>query len=238
MPEQRSWWPWCRWAPGALAETPRPQTLTAEGRGSVMITPDVASLTVSVSRSAPTSAPALSATNRTVRAIVTAVRGVGVPASAIQTESVHTSCSRVRVGAKGHKRLIVRCSSSQSVSITSGASTAGRVTVAATGAVASNIDGPNFTFANPSAGEIPAEKAAITDARHQAKAAAAQLGCVITGGQSIDLTPQSSASASAGSTAAPSTGGPSTPTTVRPGRQEVDATVAVVFTIAPAGPAS
>jgi uncharacterized protein YggE len=60
-------------APAALADTPTPGTLSAEGQGSVMVTPDQASLSVSVTRSAATSAVALSAANGRVDAIVSAV---------------------------------------------------------------------------------------------------------------------------------------------------------------------
>jgi uncharacterized protein YggE len=109
---------------------------------------------------------------------------------------------------------------------------------AATHAGASTINGPDFSFANPSAGQIAAEKAAITDARSQANAAAAQLGDTVTGVQSISLNPQSGVVAPVAAQGAPTaTGAPSTPKTVHPGAQEVDATVAVVFTIAPVTPA-
>ena len=229
---------WLSFAPAALGATSTPQTLSVEGQGSVMITPDQASLSVSVTRSAPTSAPALSATNRTVNAIVQAVGSVGVPASAIQTGSINTNCARIRVGPKGHKHRIQRCTASESLSITSTAAIVGRVVDAATHAGASSIDGPNFSFANPSAGEVAAEHAAITDARNQATAAADQLGYTVTGVQSISLNPQSGGVASSGSSSPPvRKRGPSTPTTVHPGAQEVDATVAVVFTIAPAATA-
>jgi uncharacterized protein YggE len=222
-------------APAALADTSTPATLTVDGQGSVMIRPDVASLSLSVTRFAPTSAPALSAANGRVEAIVDAVRGVGVPASGIQTESVNTSCGRIRVGPKGHKHVIRRCTASETVSITSTAAIVGRVIDAATHAGANRINGPDFSFANPSAGEVAAENAAITDAEHQADAAAAQLGDTVTGVQSIALNPQSGVVVAPGRT---STGAPSTPTTVHPGVQEVDATVAVVFTIAPVTPAN
>jgi uncharacterized protein YggE len=225
-------------APAALADTSTPATpatLTVDGQGSVMITPDVASLSLSVTRFAPTSAPALSAANGRVEAIVDAVRGVGVPASGIQTESVNTSCGRIRVGPKGHKHVIRRCTASETVSITSTAAIVGRVIDAATHAGANRINGPDFSFATPSAGEVAAENAAITDAEHQADAAAAQLGDTVTGVQSIALNPQSGVVVAPGRT---STGAPSTPTTVHPGVQEVDATVAVVFTIAPVTPAN
>jgi uncharacterized protein YggE len=222
-------------APAALADTSTPGTLTVDGQGSVMVTPDVASLSLSVMRSAPVSASALSAANHRVDAIVGAVRGLGVPASGIQTESINTSCGGVRVGPKGHKRLIRRCTASESLSITSTAAIVGRVIDAATAAGANSIDGPNFSFSNPSAGEVAAENAAIADAQTQANAAAAQLGYTVTGVQSISLNPQSGVVVAPGSVATPTaTAAPSTPTTVQPGAQEVDATVAVVFTIAPA----
>jgi hypothetical protein len=122
------------------------------------------------------------------------------------------------------------------LSITSAAAIVGRVIDAATHAGATMINGPDYSFANPSAGEIAAQKAAITDARSQADAAATQLGDAVTGVQSINLNPQSGVVAPV---AAPpnATAAPSTPTTVHPGAQEVDATVAVVFTIAPITPA-
>ena len=222
-------------APAALADTSTPGTLTVNGQGSVMITPDVASLSLSVTRSAATAAPALSAANQRVDAIVRAVRGLGVPASGIQTDSINTNCGKIRVGPKGHKHVIRRCTANESLSITSPAAIVGRVIDAATHAGATTINGPDFSFSDPSAGEIAAEKAAITDARNQANAAAAQLGDMVTGVQSINLNPQSGVVAP-GAASAPSRGsaGGSTPTTVHPGAEEVDATVAVVFTIAPA----
>jgi uncharacterized protein len=225
-------------APAALADTSTPGTLTVDGQGSVMVTPDVASVSLSVTRSAATSGPALSAVNRRVDAIVRAVRGLGVPASGIQTESVNTTCGRFRVGPKGHQPRVRRCRASESLSITSAAGIVGRMIDAATRAGATTINGPDFSFADPSAGEIAAQKAAIADARRQANAAAAQLGYMVTGVQSISLNPQSGIAApSAGGAPSAATGAPSTQTTVHPGAQEVDATVAVVFTIAPAASA-
>jgi uncharacterized protein len=219
-------------APAALADTSTSGTLTVDGQGSVMIRPDVASLSLSVTHSAPASAPALSSVNRRVDAIVHAVSGLGVPASGIQTESVNTSCARIRIGPKGHKHRIRRCTANESLSITSTVAIVGSVIDAATHAGASSINGPDFSFSNPSAGEVAAEKAAITDAKTQANSAAAQLGDAVTGVQSLSLNPQSTVTAGP---AAPvrATGAPSAPTTIHPGAQEVDATVAVVFTIAP-----
>jgi uncharacterized protein YggE len=222
-------------APAALGATSTPGTLTVDGQGSVMIVPDTASLSLSVSHAAPTSARALSTVDRRVDAIVRAVRAVGVPASAIQTESVNTSCGTIRIGPKDHKRAIRRCTASESLTITSTAAIVGQVIDASTRAGASGISGPSFSFADPSAGEVAAEHAAIVDARNQANAAATQLGDTVTGVQSISLNPQTPVAMS-GTAAAPTAGRtPSPTTTLHPGAEEVNATVAVVFTIAPAG---
>jgi uncharacterized protein len=222
-------------APGALADTTTPNTLSVNGNGSVMVTPDVASLSISVTRFASTAPPALAAANRTTNAIVSAVKAVGVPSSGIQTDGVSTRCGRVKVGPKGHRHRIRRCTANESISVTSTAAIVGRVIDAAIHAGANNINGPDFSFSNPSAGEIAAENVAITDARNQANAAAAQLGYTVTGVQSIAINPQSgvSASGSAASSAPSRTKAP-VPTRIHPGAEEVDATVAVVFTIAPA----
>lgn len=222
-------------APGALADTSTPGTLSVDGQGSVMVTPDQASLSVSVTRSASTSAPALSAANQRVNAIVAAARGLGVPAAQIQTESVSTSCSRVKVGPVGHRHLVRRCAADESLSITTTTALVGSVIDAATHAGASSVDGPDFTFSDPSTGEIAAEHAAIDDARAQANAAAAQLGDTVTGVQWVAINPQSGVTAASGSTAVPQKNATTTtPTTVHPGAQAVSATVAVTFTIAPA----
>ena len=220
-------------APAALADTPAPGTLSVNGEGSVMVTPDQGSLSVSVTRSAATSAPALSAANRRIDAIVAAARSLGVPIAQIQTDSVNTSCSRVKVGSSGHRHLVRRCVASESVQITTTTALLGPVIDAATHAGASSIDGPDFSFSDPSAGEIAADRAAITDARTQADATAAQLGYTVTGVQSVELNPQSSLEVAGSSASSTSSAAPSTPTTVHPGAQEVSATAAVTFTIAP-----
>lgn len=229
-------------APAALGDTTTsdassPATLSVSGSGSVMVTPDLATLTISVGRSAASSRVALSKANARVDRIIAAIRALGVPASGIQTESISTTPGSRRVGPKGHRRRIARYTASESLSITSSAAIVGGVIDAATGAGANSIDGPSFSFSDPSAGEIAAENAAIADATQQADAAAAQLGDTVTGVQSVALNPESNVvppTSSSGSASAPTASAPSTPTTIHPGQQEVDATVAVVYTIAPA----
>jgi uncharacterized protein len=221
-------------APVAIADNATPSTLSVDGSGSVMVTPDVASLSVSVARSAPRSAAALSAANRRVGAIVAAVRAAGVPKAGIQTNSIDVSGQTVRVGPRRHRRRVRRYTATESLSITSRTSIVGRVIDAATRAGADSINGPDFSFSDPSAGAVAATNAALADARRRANAAAASLGYHVTGVQSVNLNPQSTvvSPVSAGGAAPGATSAPTTPTKIHPGAVEVDATVAIVYTIA------
>jgi hypothetical protein len=223
-------------APAAAADTSTPSTLHVVGSGSVMVTPDVASLSVSVTRSAAKSPAALSATNLRIHAIVTAIRALGVPAAGIETDSVDVSRQTIRVGPRHHKRRIRRYVASESLSVTAGTSNVGRVIDAATRAGATSVNGPDFSFSDPSAGAVAATNAAIADARRRADTAAGDLGYTVTGVQSVDLDPGSGpVLPSSGASGSPPTSGKSTtPTTIHPGQTEVDATVDVVFTIGPA----
>lgn len=222
-------------APTAFADATAPPSLSGNGSGSVTVTPDVASLTVGVTRSAPTSSAALSAANRRVDAIVSAVRAVGVPTSGIETNLVDVSRRTVRIGARKHRRSVRRFIATESLSITTTAALAGQVIDVTVRARADSVNGPSFSFSDPSAGMVAATNAALADARRRAAAAAASLGYAVTGVQSVNLDPQSEVLAPGSASApAPVAARPPTPTTVHPGAQEVDATVTVVFTIAPA----
>jgi uncharacterized protein len=222
-------------ASAAVADASTPSTLSVNGSGSVMVTPDVASLSVSVARSAAKSSAALSAANLRVGVIVAAVRAAGVPRVGIQTDSIDVSAGTVRVGPHKHQHRVRRYTATESLSITSTTSIVGRVIDVATRAGADSIDGPDFSFSDPSAGVVAATNAALADARRRANAAAATLGYSVTGVQSVDLNPQSTVvlPVSAGGTAPGATSTPTTPTNIHPGAEEVDATVAIVYTIAP-----
>jgi uncharacterized protein YggE len=223
-------------APAALADSSTPTTLSVNGTGSVMVTPDVASLSVTVARTAAKSAEALSAANLRTHAIVAAVEKLGVPARGVQTESIDVSRRTIRVGPRNHKHKIRRYTATESLSVTSTTALVGRVIDAATSAGATSLDGPNFSFSDPSAGTVAATNAALADARKRADAAAKTLGYTVTGVQSVNLDPGSGDvfPGSSGSSSAPQASKVTTPTTIHPGAQEVDASVAVVYTIAPA----
>lgn len=224
-------------ATGATGTTGSQATLLVQGNGSTFVAPDVAQMNVDVMQHASTSKAALSEDNARVDAIVAAIKALGVPASGIQTQSINVSPNVRHVGPKGHKRRVKTYVADESLSVTTTTALVGSVIDTATAKGATSIDGPNFSFSNPSAGTIAATNAALTDARQRADAAATTLGYVVTGVQSVNLDPESgtvAAPTAAASAPAAPVRTKSTPTTVNPGTQEVDAQVIVVYTIGPA----
>ena len=212
-----------------------PATLPVEAEGQVNVVPDLASLNVTVNRSATTSRAALSAANARTDLITRAIRALGVPSSGIQTQSVNVSNTSHKAGPKHNRHLVRRFTATESLSVTSAATLAGAVIDAATHNGASSANGLSFSFSNPAAGQIAANSAALANAKQQANAAAATLGYTVTGVQSVDLNPQSGVVTPGTSESAPASApkGAPTPTTVNPGVQQVDAEVEVVYTIAP-----
>src|SRR5579884_1707129 len=162
-------------APAVADSTP--QTLSVVGNGTVFVTPDVADLSVSVTRKATSSRRALSEANRTTDAIVSAIEALGVVPTDVQTQGVNVSSFTHK-----HRK---RWEADESVSVhLTNVKLVGPVIDASTHAGASNVDGPNFSFSTPSAGVEAANRAAISDAQAQANDAAAAIGYKVTGVQS------------------------------------------------------
>lgn len=106
-------------APAALADDTTPATLSVDGTAAVYVTPDLASLSLSVTRSAPTAAAALSALDRRVDAILGAVRALGVPAGGFTTNSITDTASSVLEGPRKHRRRVRFYRATESLSISS-----------------------------------------------------------------------------------------------------------------------
>ena len=175
-------------ASSAAVADPAAQTMSVTGAGSVFVTPDVADLSVSVSRAGSSSRRALSAVNRATRAVVHAIRVLGIPAADIQTQGVSVSSTLKPIGLHGRRHRKWTASESLSIRVTK-IKLLGRVIDRATNAGASGIDGPTFSFGDPSAGKTRATRAAIADARRRADDAAAAIGYRVTGVQSVQLDP-------------------------------------------------
>lgn len=209
-------------------------TLSVTGTGRTFVTPDLATVYVGIHRSAPRASAARAAPNRVAGAVVAGIKRVGVPDAGIQSTDVSLSRVRVLVERRGHRHRVVRYFAADSLRVRAVAvSRAGLVIDAATRAGADEIGGPDFSFSDPSAGAREATRAALAAARARADDAAARLGYVVSGVRSVDLDPGQGlfVTADSGSSShAPAAG--SAPTIVKPGRQEVDASVRVVYRIA------
>jgi len=204
-------------------------TLSVVGQGSAFATPDTADISASVRHTAPTANAARDEVARRTNALLAALDRLGVPRSDITTTSVGVSR---QFNKKQRPKVTFRAFSSLSIHLTD-VTKAGPALDALTAAGATDVDGPNFSFSNPSAGRPEAEAAALADARSRADAAAAAVGLRVIGVQAIDLNPgegigplaRSGADVSS-TTAAPA---PEAPTPVQNGRQQVTASVAVVY---------
>jgi uncharacterized protein YggE len=208
-----------------------PATLAIDGTGVALVTPDVATMSIEVRSSASTRQRARLHANQRTRHVLSALAAKGIPRGKITTTGVSLSRTKNRK----HK-TVYNARNAIDVRIMDVAKV-GPVVDAVTRAGADGIDGPFFSFSDPSAGRAEATRLALADARRRADDAAAAAGQRVTGIRSIVIDPAeppASASASAGlaKTSAPAFTD-AEPTQVSPGRQEVSATVEVIYTIAP-----
>jgi uncharacterized protein YggE len=219
---------WVGLSADATAQQPATApTLAAVGEGHVLRTPDQAQLYVTVLKLRTTSAAARGAANRELARIRRTLRAHGVPAGAVQTNAVGVSRERVR--RRGRPTRTRYRAFTQLQLRTTDVPHLGALFDALAAAGADDVSGPDFSFSDPSGAQIVATRRALADARRRADDAAGQLGSHVTGIASVDLAPSDGTgvgnSAGSGSSAA---GG----TRLSPGRQEISATVRVVYTLA------
>lgn len=224
----------------ALAATPAAAiaedqaTLALDGHGTAFVVPDVATLSVQVRSGSAVRVTARSRADARTRSVLAALAGQGVGRAAITTTGITLTRTQV-----ARRKVFYSATNAIQVRLTDVAKV-GPVTDAVTRAGADSVDGPSFELSDPSAGRAEATRNALADARRRADDGAAAAGQKVTGIRSIVIDPDSGpASASGGSSSAkasapaPQAGAVPAPTPVSAGRQEVDATVEVVYTIAP-----
>jgi len=215
--------------PSAARAADGSATLAINGAGTALVAPDVASMSVGVRATAATRQGARTKANTRARRVLAALAAQGVPRAEITTTGISLSRRRTR----SHKVVFV-AENSASIRLTTVAKV-GPVIDAVTRAGADGIDGPYFSSSDPSAGRAEATRLALADARRRADDAAAAVGQRVTGIRSIVVDPESGPALTSGNDAAmsPAVARPKEGTVVNVGRQEVTATVEVVYTIAP-----
>lgn len=205
-----------------------PATLAIAGNGVALVAPDVAQLSIGVRATASTRQGARTKANATMRRVLAALAAQGVPRAEVTTTGIVLSRRRTRT-----RTIVFVADNDASVRLTSIAKL-GPVIDAVTRAGADAIEGPELSFSDPSAGRAEATRLALADARRRADDAAAAVGQRVTGIRSIVIDPASGpASASGGRKLSAASTDTTEPTVVSAGRQEVTATVEVVYTIAP-----
>jgi uncharacterized protein len=217
----------------AAAQTPDPPTLAAAGEGRVSLVPDQAEIFLSVDRVRPTSRRARAVVNRRIAAARRAVIRQGIEPRSIRTAGISINRERLRARRGRPARTRFRASA-QLIVVSRDIARLGRVIDAAadTGA---DVFGPEFSFSDPSQGQVLATRAALTDARRRADDAAAQLGLRVTGVQSVDLAPGVGDLVEFGSDDSGAGGGEDeSETRILPGEREFSVIVKVVYTVAPA----
>ncbi len=217
--------------PAAARAADAPATLAIDGTGVALVAPDVATMSIEVRATASTRQRARRHANQRTSHVLAALAAKGVSRGKITTTGVTLSRTKNR-----KHQTVYSARNGLDVRITDVAKV-GPIVDAVTRAGADSIDGPSFQFSDPSAGRAQATRLALADARRRADDAAAAAGQRVTGIRSIVVDPDSGPVSAAG--AAASTKSPGLaftdpqPTQVSPGRQEVSATVEVVFTIEP-----
>lgn len=219
-------------APGALcAETPTP-TITVAGEGQVSRAPDMATITLAVTGDGATGAAAMAKVATGLTGVLARLKGEGIEDRDVQTSGL-TLSPRWDEPQPGSTRppKIVGFVASSSVSVRVRAlDHLGSVIDGVVSDGANGFSGLSFGLADPAPAQDDARKAAVTDAIHKAQlyaaAAGVKLGAVMTiSDQSVSTGPYP--------VAAPMMMAKSAPMPVAQGEIELDASVAMVFAIAP-----
>jgi len=220
----------------AQTQTDTTPTVAADGIGTATLTPDIADFAVTVRERGSTSAAARNAANKVTGAVLRLATAAGVAADDQRTIGISISRERVK---RKHKPTITRYNARQYLQIrVRDIKKLGPLLDAVADAGADQVEGPEFGFADPSAGRLLATRAALADARRRADDAAATSGLRITGVRSVVLAPSNdenccddSSKSSEQAASAPLSGGGST--SVSPGSQQFNEQVRVVYTAAP-----
>jgi uncharacterized protein len=219
-------------APAAAQTVDTTPTLAADGVGTAMLTPDLASFGAGVERAARTSTAARRAANRRMAAVLRAVRAGGVAAADIRTAGLSIRRERVR------RRIRYRAEQAISVTVRD-VTRLGPLLDAVASAGADAVGEPEYGFADPSVGRMQATRAALADARRRADDAAAVAGLRITGVRTVVLDPGSDTDEFLSEQSVPTSGGGARGdsggnTQVSGGTQQFSERVRVVYTAAPA----
>jgi len=211
----------------AEAQVPPTPSISVTGSGLVRLAPDEARFAVSVRHTSPTRTGARRIVRRRVERILRALAARGVGGDAVRTE--YAAITRVRVRTGTPRRLRTRYRSESTLTARTGQVDRLGELFDAVAAAGGDVSGPDFGFADPTAGETLAVRAALADARRRAEDAAAQLGLSPGAVLAVDIDPE-------GDGAGAGAGGGEVrrdATPILPGEREITATVRVTYALVP-----
>jgi uncharacterized protein len=207
--------------PATSAADDAEEGITVTATGSADAVPNRAQLTFGVTTNGTTSTAALAANSAKMRALVTALKGAGVPEAKIRTESVSVS---PRISPSGERADGFTAENSASVEVA--ADRAGEIVDLAVGSGATNVSGPSFDRSDRDAHYNKALANAVEKARTKAEvlanAASVALGDVtrvVEGEQPGPVVYETAARGAAADTP------------VEPGTEEITASVTVTFSV-------
>ncbi len=202
--------------------------ITVQGTGRVTISPDLATISLSVQSQSTTAAKAQSQASAAMIRIIGAVKAQGIADADLTTQWISLAPQYDNgIGSSIPRLLGYQANQSLSVKVRH-IEKAGAVIDAAVAAGATQVGGISFSVADPTAATTQARTAAVADARAQATALAHAAG--ISLGAVISLSEVAPAPTPIPYAAA-DLGAPSVKTPVQVGTTEVDVVVEVTFAI-------
>jgi uncharacterized protein YggE len=180
-----------------LAQTVPPQnTITTQGHGEVKVRPDSLSVNVRVESKNAVLAAARSENNRSMQAVVAALKGLNIPNLKLETQGVNVyPIQGEQQKDKLPKVVGYQVSNGLNVTVT-GASAellgeyGSRIVDAALNAGATNVGGLNFFLTAVAAPRMQALELAVQDAHRNADAMAKAADITLTGIYSLEGSPQ------------------------------------------------
>jgi uncharacterized protein YggE len=178
---------------GAADAPPAPRVLTVNGTGEAKAVPDRAQLSTGVVTQGRNAAAALAANARAMTAMLAALKSAGVPDKSIQTTSVSVA-PQYSDAKPGAPPRVTGYEVTDTVSvIVDGLDKLGATIDALVAAGSNQIDGPNFSIADPkpllAQARADAVKDATASAEVYAKAAGVTLGPILSIGEGASYTP-------------------------------------------------
>ncbi|MDO8523637.1 MAG: SIMPL domain-containing protein [bacterium] len=165
---------------------PPQNVITVSGEGKVSATPNLATISFTVSEDAVTAAAAQDAAAKKINAALAVIKNLGIADKDVQTSSYNVyprySSPQPCYGGmpciyNGGEQTIIGYTASQTVTVkVRNIDSVGSVVSAVGEAGISNVYGPNLTIEDPNALQAQARAKAIADARAKAKTLAKDLG--------------------------------------------------------------